>query len=99
MLKSVTFENFTILPSAHFDFSTGINAFVGENGTGKTHLLKAAYCVNHALSDLISKPFYFTKNRTDIYFEERLIGLFQTNNLINLLPYHSNSHFAQIVRI
>ncbi len=85
MLKSVKFENFTVLPSAHFDFSTGINAFVGENGTGKTHLLKAAYCLNHAFSALKSKPFYFTKNRTDVYFEERLISLFQTDKLINLI--------------
>ena len=44
MLKSLVLENFTVFPSAHFDFSPGINAFVGENGTGKTHLLKVAYC-------------------------------------------------------
>jgi len=33
-------QNFTAFRDAEFKFNSGINVFVGENGTGKTHLLK-----------------------------------------------------------
>ena len=43
MLKSLELENFTVFPVAEFTFGKNLNVFVGENGSGKTHLLKAAY--------------------------------------------------------
>jgi len=85
MLKSLRLENFTVFPSAQFDFSPGINAFVGENGTGKTHLLKVAYCLDRAWSDLTGKPFTVSKKRTEVYFEERLLTLFQVSHLSRLV--------------
>lgn len=36
-------ENFTVFRDSTFDFVPGVNVFVGENGTGKTHVLKALY--------------------------------------------------------
>ncbi len=42
-IQSVTIENFTCFENVHLDFSTGINLFIGENGTGKTHVLKILY--------------------------------------------------------
>ena len=41
--KSVRLQNFTVFKDVKIDFVPGVNAFVGENGTGKTHLLKALY--------------------------------------------------------
>ena len=84
MLKSLQLENVTVFPSIHVDLSAGINAFVGENGSGKTHLLKVAYCLDRAWSDLTSKPFTLSKKRADVYFGDRLVSLFQTN-LLNLI--------------
>lgn len=43
MIKSIKFEKFTAFESLALSFSSGINIFIGENGTGKTHLLKAIY--------------------------------------------------------
>jgi predicted ATPase len=43
MLKKIKFEKFTAFEQLEVKFSPGINIFVGENGTGKTHILKAAY--------------------------------------------------------
>lgn len=43
MLKKMKFENFTAFEKLTVNFSPGINVFLGENGTGKTHVLKAAY--------------------------------------------------------
>lgn len=36
-------EEFTAFEKAELHFSPGVNAIIGENGTGKTHLLKALY--------------------------------------------------------
>ena len=43
MLERITFDKFTAFEKLDIRFSPGINVFTGENGTGKTHILKAAY--------------------------------------------------------
>jgi predicted ATP-dependent endonuclease of OLD family len=43
MLEKITLKQFTAFQNLQIPFSPGINIFVGENGTGKTHVLKAAY--------------------------------------------------------
>ncbi len=42
-LTKVKFENFTAFKNLEVEFSPGINALIGANGTGKTHLMKACY--------------------------------------------------------
>lgn len=42
-LTRVELEQFTAFANLKVDFSPGINAFVGTNGTGKTHLMKVCY--------------------------------------------------------
>ena len=43
VLTRAKLERFTAFESLDIEFSPGINVFVGENGTGKTHLMKACY--------------------------------------------------------
>ncbi|KHD10555.1 ATPase AAA [Candidatus Thiomargarita nelsonii] len=43
MLEKIKFEKFTAFESLEIPLSTGINIFIGANGTGKTHILKAIY--------------------------------------------------------
>lgn len=43
MLKSLSLKNFTVFPGAELRFGRHLNVIVGENGTGKTHILKTAY--------------------------------------------------------
>lgn len=43
MLTRIRFEQFTAFEDLVIQFSPGLNIFLGENGTGKTHILKAAY--------------------------------------------------------
>ncbi|MBI4815858.1 MAG: AAA family ATPase [Deltaproteobacteria bacterium] len=45
MIKSLSVINFTAFSSAELEFGQNLNVFVGENGTGKTHLLKLAYAL------------------------------------------------------
>lgn len=41
--EQLTLQNFTAFTNQTFEFIPGINVLVGENGTGKTHVLKAPY--------------------------------------------------------
>ena len=43
MIESITLKNFTVFRELSINFSSKINVIIGENGTGKSHLLKAAY--------------------------------------------------------
>ena len=45
MLKTIELNNFTAFQKLKIQFSPGINIFVGENGSGKTHILKVSYVV------------------------------------------------------
>lgn len=43
VLTRAKLERFTAFESLDIEFSSGINVLIGENGTGKTHLMKACY--------------------------------------------------------
>lgn len=44
MIKTLTVENFTVIGKKEkLEFSKGLNIVLGENGVGKSHLLKLAY--------------------------------------------------------
>ena len=43
MITNLTLKNFTVFTGLTLELSPKINVIIGENGTGKTHLLKAAY--------------------------------------------------------
>ena len=43
MITKIKFENFTAFDELSVEFSPGINILLGENGTGKTHVMKALY--------------------------------------------------------
>lgn len=45
MIKSLEVKDFTVFPKAKFDFGQHLNLIVGENGVGKTHVLKLAYSI------------------------------------------------------
>lgn len=42
------FENFGVFADAEFNFCPGINVLIGENGTGKSHAMQAAYSILRA---------------------------------------------------
>jgi hypothetical protein len=48
-LRSLHVAGFTVFENETFEFCDGLNVIVGENGTGKTHLLKLAYAATKAL--------------------------------------------------
>ena len=45
MIQQLDVENFTVFKKAAFEFGSQLNVFIGENGTGKTQILKLIYAV------------------------------------------------------
>lgn len=43
MLQKITVQNITVFKRINVNFSRGLNVITGENGSGKSHLLKIAY--------------------------------------------------------
>lgn len=51
MLDRLQLRDFTVFKESDFRFCPGINLFAGENGSGKTHILKAAYSLLFVLTE------------------------------------------------
>jgi len=70
-IKSLHIKNFTVFEDLELDFSPNINIFIGENGTGKTQILKMIYSCCEA-NNGIDK------------FRLMLADCFQVSNLNNI---------------
>jgi len=64
MLEKIKFEKFTAFEKLEVEFSPGINVFVGQNGTGKTHILKAAY----AACDIAKSKGGFAEKINNVFY-------------------------------
>ena len=98
MLKSLDIENFTAFPSARLDFGTRLNIIIGENGLGKTHLLKLPYAVLAARAQLDRgsngrKP---TKGVLQRALAEKLVGVFRPESLGRLARRQQGRERARV---
>lgn len=55
-LARLTIQRFTAFEDASFDFAPGVNAFIGVNGTGKSHLLKLLYVLHETARQYWNVP-------------------------------------------
>jgi energy-coupling factor transporter ATP-binding protein EcfA2 len=67
-LRKLKLLNFTVFSKLDMEFSQGINIFVGENGTGKTHIMKILYAACQS-------------TRKDIIFSQKLVKVFRPDEL------------------
>lgn len=86
MLNRLDVENFTVFHQATFQFGRHLNVIHGVNGTGKTHVLKLAYALQHALA---SKPATASRAPSKEVFQrtlaEELVEVFQPDALGRLV--------------
>ncbi|CAM3795930.1 AAA family ATPase [Avibacterium endocarditidis] len=85
MLKKLTLNNFTVFSNAQLDFSKNINIIIGENGQGKTHLLKVAYsiiAVQAKLQKIKQEP---TKSYLQKAYAEKIVSVFKAETLGRLV--------------
>ncbi len=86
-LTRVKLERFTAFKELDLEFSPGINVFVGDNGAGKTHLLKVCY----AACDV-------SKTRTS--FADKLIDLFlPSDRVLGRLVYRQKGSFEGVAEV
>ena len=78
MLNALTLHDFTVFAKAELRFGS-INVIHGENGSGKTHLLKLAYSIVSSLVVAANEPATDrpTKAFMDSRFGSKLVGVFR----------------------
>lgn len=83
MLNALTLKNFTVFSNADLQFSKGLNVIIGENGTGKTHLLKLIYSTLATSWEESRKPTNNapTKTLLQTRLAEKLINVFRPESL------------------
>lgn len=84
-IQRLELENFTCFSKAAMDFSSGINVFIGENGSGKTHVLKVLYLlsdkVNHEYGrysvERLGEQFLYRSVTHDTQFSSKIDSIFK----------------------
>ena len=80
-LERLRVGGFTVFDEAEFAFAPGINVVVGENGAGKSHLLKLAYAASKALYPAQAGRLPAGKDALSKAIAEKLVGVFLPDNL------------------
>lgn len=87
-LVRLELERFTAFENATFEFGSGVNVIIGENGTGKSHVLKLIYCLSesirrHATGEGLDQAVH-KRDLADV-LAEMLAAVFQPDELGRLV--------------
>ena len=86
MITKIHLANFTAFKDISLDFDKGINIFIGENGTGKTHVMKAIYSAC-AIEDV----------REERTFDQKLKAVFMPNTIGRLVHRSKGRNSGKII--
>jgi predicted ATPase len=98
MLTRLTLKNLTVFAEAEFEFASGLNVIVGENGAGKSHVLKAAYTIAavSAKGEKDSGSSTPTKTYLETAIAKKLRGVFRPDELGRLARRQSGRSRCEI---
>lgn len=71
-ISNVKIKNFTVFEDIEISFSKGINVIIGENGIGKTHIIKIIYSLVNIEDDNVVETvskYFQSDNQNDGYFD------------------------------
>ncbi len=76
-------KNFTAFGEGQFGFSPGLNVIIGENGLGKTHLLKLPYAAMAVSAELGQNPHNSQPSKTLLQprMAQKLVDVFRPESL------------------
>jgi energy-coupling factor transporter ATP-binding protein EcfA2 len=88
-LNNLNLANFTAFSNLNIDFSPGLNVIIGENATGKSHLLKLGYSIAYILhesgkfnEEIAGQPLSTSsKSWFQRRIAQKLVGVFKPDTL------------------
>lgn len=81
MLSSLNLTHFTAFNKADLNFSRSLNIIVGENGTGKTHLLKLGYLILTVQEFQVKNRNAPSKESIERHLAERLLHILKPEQI------------------
>jgi energy-coupling factor transporter ATP-binding protein EcfA2 len=83
MLNSMRVKKFTVFRDEEFQFASGLNVIVGENSSGKSHLLKLAYALIATSAEAGKNPNASEPTKTYLQkaYADKLLGVFRPESL------------------
>jgi predicted ATPase len=85
MLKSAKFQSFTTVPNSDWTFASGLNVIVGENGLGKSHVLKAIYALLRTQTSRVAGDVELSKSALEKAYAEKLTSVLRPESLGRLV--------------
>jgi ABC-type lipoprotein export system ATPase subunit len=84
----LTLHGFTVFADAAFAFAPGLNVLIGENGTGKSHVLKLVYALSEATRRFAAGQGLEggSDPALDQLVRGMLFGVFQPDTLASFVP-------------
>jgi predicted ATPase len=97
-LKEIDIKNQTVFQQVELHFSPRLNVIIGENGTGKSHLLKLAYSILAVSAEEGRKPNVGppTKALLQSRLADKLINVFRPETLGNLKRHGRNRKRSEV---
>lgn len=93
-IKNINIKNFTVFEDIDIKFNSGVNVIIGENGTGKTHLMKAIYSMITKSKDNLKTFTNYFQTNMDMGFarnrEENIelsVYTHDCKNMMELVPF------------
>lgn len=98
MIRTLKVSNFTVFQDLSIELGKNLNVFVGENGTGKSHLLKLVYALYAVMAqggresgDSVPDNVYLTRA-----IAKKLKGVFQPDELGRLVQRRPGVQRAKV---
>jgi predicted ATP-binding protein involved in virulence len=102
-VQTLSLKQFTAFSEATFKFSPDINVIIGENATGKTHLMKIIYTLLKACENTHQRQISSNDDKFKKVFHSRLHSIFQIHHpkaltrlgaeRTEVLMDYANTHF------
>ncbi|MDZ7852314.1 MAG: ATP-binding protein [Halomonas sp.] len=98
MLKYLELRQFTLFPKADLHFAPGLNVIVGENGTGKSHLLKVAYTALANSAEQANEPTVTEPTKTLLQktLADKLVKVFRPESLGRLTSRRQGTQRSRV---
>jgi predicted ATP-dependent endonuclease of OLD family len=84
-ITNLSIEKFTIFENENFKFSSGLNIIIGENDTGKSHLLRLLYSLIESNNLVIQQKGDNKRYLLQKYIPQKLIDIFKPEELAHLI--------------